>query len=111
MTDTMIDMAREILKTLHDGSFDDEYIGVDAYNILDGALLSLDAEIAQLKSDKEAMLKALRHADLDCDSCDHNKNSPNCDARCDAANFDCETCEAECVCKSCFDNSKWSWKG
>ena len=66
------------------------------------------AYIQQLEAERDALATALQRCDLDCDYCKHSA-IPN--PSCEAMNMDCMSCDADCPCKSCLDNSNWQWRG
>lgn len=78
--------------------------GCPAYNQDSGCLDRLHAQAADAL---EVALADLKKADMGCNFCANSRK----DAPCDAADCDCSICTEDCICKTCRDNSNWSWCG
>lgn len=61
----------------------------------------LEAMVADLKKTFQG------EGDEPCDICKHGEQL----APCDESDFNCRTCEKDCVCKSCDLYDKWEWRG
>lgn len=66
--------------------------------------------IEQHEKEKEALLKALKAADIygECENCKYNFND---DSKCKAADYLCAVCDEECQCGGCLNGSNWQWIG
>ena len=80
------------------------------YEYLAKEYLRLSKRLAQVERERDAAVADLRRADsVDCEHCAHYM--PFGESRCDNDDCDCETCTQECACRTCRDNSGWTWRG
>ena len=64
------------------------------------------AYIQQLEAEKASLLRDLREANrIDCIHCRHYRDELL------PCSCECDTCEIDCACKDCRDNSCWEWRG
>ena len=66
------------------------------------------AAFDQVKRERDALLKALKRVDLECEYCKH------CNIMEDVCKLDCSSCELDadkCPCNECRNNSHWEWAG
>lgn len=69
----------------------------------------LSTALICLTRDRESLMKALKTLDKDCAYCKHNMEEAPCAGT--ASNLECTTCDLDCYCKDCTENSKWEWAG
>lgn len=55
----------------------------------------------------EKMEAEIKRLDLDCRSCRHNHEKPQCAE----TDYPCDECPFDCPCATCGDNSNWEWRG
>ena len=66
----------------------------------------LQGYIQQLEAEKASLLRDLREANrIDCIHCRHYRDELL------PCSCECDTCEIDCACKDCRDNSCWEWRG
>ena len=62
-----------------------------------------------LKKQKQLLTEQLKAIDLECKYCKNRKGGESC------AGFDadviCSECKADCICRTCTNNSNWVWCG
>ena len=64
------------------------------------------ALIQQLEAENAALLRDLREANrIDCIHCRHYRDELL------PCSCECDTCDIDCACKDCRDNSHWEWRG
>ena len=56
-------------------------------------------------SERDALLEALRIADVECRFCVHRDNNPT-----DCTDY-CYDCPNPCPCHTCTEQSNWKWCG
>jgi len=67
------------------------------------------AEIERLRSDLTEAVKDLALS-AECDTCAHERLVP--DPACEETDYCCSDCRnTECVCRDCYDGSRWQWEG
>lgn len=69
------------------------------------------AAMEQLAKEKAQLLEDLKKAERygDCEFCVHTLEDHAED--CEACDFDCEKCKAQCICNTCTNCEKWEWRG
>ena len=66
----------------------------------------LQGYIQQLEAEKASLLRDLREANrIDFIHCRHYRDELL------PCSCECDTCEIDCACKDCRDNSCWEWRG
>lgn len=56
----------------------------------------------------ERLVAKCKELDTDCSACAHAKVMVPCEATKEF--LMCDTCEMDCVCKTCRNNSNWEWE-
>lgn len=68
------------------------------------------ALIETISQERDAAIADLKRADVDCDFCAHAGCGD--EEACEAADVECLICTSErCVCRTCVNMSKWTWRG
>lgn len=72
----------------------------------------IEVVIAKLETttqERDAAIADLKEADIV--SCEHCRHQKTCPVPCEEVDIDCSVCPADCMCKTCRDNSNWEWRG
>lgn len=76
---------------------------------MDGVKEKLSTAFIRLTKDREALIATVKKLDTNCAYCKHNMVTAPC-GETDSA-MDCGSCNLDCYCKDCDENSKWEWIG
>lgn len=59
---------------------------------------------AQAEKERDAAIADIKHGTENCEVCRFVNTVSDCDA-------ECLTCQKECMCRDCRDESHWQWRG
>lgn len=108
----MHEIAHKAIEAIKEGLgiLKDADIIPEEVNLSLEAAMAIVQEFEQLAAERDALLKALKEKDAECECCANADRLEQMDTR-EEMDFDCDACKADCRCRDCRNNSNWEWRG
>lgn len=65
--------------------------------------------VKDLICDRENLIAALKVVDTECKFCKHHNQPVPCQKA--PTEYLCDQCPHDCICRTCQDNSQYTWRG